>query len=995
MNKEIVTQHIRFGIDQLGVHNRYFEFEHICRHITKARICGNVIPATGPVQSGGDQGRDFETFHSYLKASPIANNTFLALLSEVPIVFACSLQEKPATPSGKITQDVNTICSPGLIKPERIYFFSGQDITVAKRHERQKWAKEEKDVILEIIDANAISDFLTDSQLFWIANKYLNISPEIYPRPFNSESWYETQYKDYSSKKDKEIVKSFEVFQDIKLALRHIYKDNDLKQDLPFWIDRMKYFVNGKNIPLVLKRNAIYEIFVASLIGLDNVDEQEEDIRFYLKDLHEIHREADLRDASFLISFVKNATIQAKKTKFSIEEVEHWAKTISDLVDEELKQNISPNRFCILTTLKAQQLSGGVRHTVSQREEYFKLIINLTLDEYEKLIPLIPKSNFYPLSSLSYVLNEMIDVHIEQKIINERLENITQKIDALLENRLGEIGEAERLVDRAIKYLNTGNEVFAINILHKAKVKWGKNESLDSLIRILCTLSYIYLNLKMVFAAKYFAMCAADFAIRENSMENTPLLLKSLTQLAIIEYMTGAWLNYLYSIDHLIPIISSIQGEHFDIHEDENTKHLLPHVSMIKYFGNRFAPELNHLIDSIAKKPMWEDNVSDTYKHIASRYNDFSDKNIWSQCEENLLYKPFNDIGKTRIIEFSTFGITWTFKFDNDYVTNATAEQCIAIIQIILVAVSEQDTHTVDSDIQIHLSTSSKIDKLEFQRSPSNQLSIWNVTLPSNLPTGIDAVNTSMSEYFNLVFSILLNQSLLPDEEFWKIIENCFENGDLESKIFFWRFYSDFFCRFHDKKEFENFMKDKFQTPFSNKKFAPKGHHLLRYKTELSPKFNEKTIKEDIRRRYNNALIPVEVTLTSIVKNPNFKNTLKRLRNEGWLDWQILMAISLAVIGYKRQQMGINMRNMLELQMLSSTPEKENFIMIPENVYTYENISLYLTINLSSILLSYGLKNHTDTPNFDKIREFLNLRFKFNEIDLQELSPFPAQNYHP
>jgi len=991
VNKEIVTQHIRFGIDQSGVHNRHFEFEHICRHITKARICSNVIPATGPVQSGGDQGRDFETFYSYLKASPIANNTFLALLSEVPIVFACSLQEKPATPSGKITQDVNTICKPGLIKPERIYFFSGQDIPVGKRHERQKWVKEEKDIDLNVFDAQAISELLTEPDLFWIANKYLNISSEIYPRPFNSESWYETHHKDYSSKKD--IVKSFEVFQDIKLALRHIYKDNDLKQDLPFWIYKMRHFVNEENVPLLLKKKAIYEIFIASLVGLDNADEQEDDIRFYLKDLHKIHHEADLRDASVLITFVKGET-HFKRAKFSISEVEGWVKTIIDLIDEELTQDISSSRFCVLTTLKAQQLLSGIRGNINQKEDYFKLV-DLALDEFEKLIPLIPNSNLYPLHSLSYDLNRTIERHLVQfKWVNERLENITQKVDALLEGRLGEISEAEGLADRAIKYLNAGNEVFAINILHKAKVKWVKKESLDSLIRILCTLSYIYLNLKMIFAAKYFAMCAADFAIREKNMENSSLLLKSLIQLATIEYMAGAWLNYLYSIDHLIPIIHSIQGD-FDIYEDEKIRHLLPHVSRIKYFGNRFAPELNHLIDQIAKKQMWEESVSEIYKHIASQYDDFSDEDIWSKCEEYLLYKPFNDVGETRIIEFSTFGITWTFEFDNDYTTNAVVEECIAIIQIILVAISEQDTHIIDSNIQIRLSASSKIDKLDFQRSPSNQLSIWNVTLPSNLPTGIDFVDASMSEYFNLVFSILLNQSLLPDEEFWKIIESCLENGDLKNRILFWRFYSDFFSRFHDKKEFENFMKDKFQTPFSNKKFSPKGHHLLKYKSGLSPKFDENIVLKNIKRRYESAVIPIQITLASIIKNPNFENTLKRLRNEGWLDWQILMAISSAVISHKAHLMGINRQmldDMSKVQKLGTTPEKENFIVIPENVYSYDNINLYLKIGLGTILRSYGLKNHGETPNFDKIREFLNLRFKFNEIDIEELSPFPPHH---
>ena len=43
------------------------------------------LPATGPVQAGGDQGRDFETFHTYLSRSSLAGRSFVGLLSETPI----------------------------------------------------------------------------------------------------------------------------------------------------------------------------------------------------------------------------------------------------------------------------------------------------------------------------------------------------------------------------------------------------------------------------------------------------------------------------------------------------------------------------------------------------------------------------------------------------------------------------------------------------------------------------------------------------------------------------------------------------------------------------------------------------------------------------------------------------------------------------------------------------------------------------------------------
>ena len=144
-NIEQVIQQIRFQLEQLTVRNAHHDFEHLCRHLTRVRICSNIIPSTGPVSAGGDQGRDFETFRTYLRASPITNSTFIGLVSEKPIVFACSLQKNII---GKIKSDINTIMASGT-KVEKICYFCTSDVPIHKRHELQLWAKEKHSVELQ------------------------------------------------------------------------------------------------------------------------------------------------------------------------------------------------------------------------------------------------------------------------------------------------------------------------------------------------------------------------------------------------------------------------------------------------------------------------------------------------------------------------------------------------------------------------------------------------------------------------------------------------------------------------------------------------------------------------------------------------------------------------------------------------------------------------------------------------------------------------------
>jgi hypothetical protein len=92
--KSELRQQIRFALSELSSQNKHHEFEHLARQFARLRIASNIVPATGPVSAGGDQGRDFETFRSYIKNSPIADSTFVALVADKRIVFGCSLQKK-------------------------------------------------------------------------------------------------------------------------------------------------------------------------------------------------------------------------------------------------------------------------------------------------------------------------------------------------------------------------------------------------------------------------------------------------------------------------------------------------------------------------------------------------------------------------------------------------------------------------------------------------------------------------------------------------------------------------------------------------------------------------------------------------------------------------------------------------------------------------------------------------------------------------------------
>ena len=90
-----VIQQIRFALANLSERNGQHEFEHLCLHFARHRICFNILPATGPVGGGGDQGKDFETFRTFIHS--LGDEKFAAVGEGKKLAFACSLQEQVST----------------------------------------------------------------------------------------------------------------------------------------------------------------------------------------------------------------------------------------------------------------------------------------------------------------------------------------------------------------------------------------------------------------------------------------------------------------------------------------------------------------------------------------------------------------------------------------------------------------------------------------------------------------------------------------------------------------------------------------------------------------------------------------------------------------------------------------------------------------------------------------------------------------------------------
>ncbi len=965
---------IRFGIQQLSARNGQMDFEHICRFFARARIHINILPATGPVQSGGDQGRDFETFHSYLAQSSIANTSFLGLFSEQPVAFACSLEQDPTRKNGKIDSDVKTILGGG-VPVERIYFFSGQDIAVAKRHKAQERILKERSVEIDIIDANALAEHLSDSDLFWVASRYLDIPSEYFPLPEGPE-WYAKLKKEYQQQKDDERRPTFQEFSEIKSALRRIYKDQDLKTDLPFWFNKLTLYLESDKVRS-LKRKAIYEQFVAKLIGQNDVTGQEDLIRDYYSDFTEYRALAALEDATNLLSFV-TGSLTLIGHSLHLGEITAWQDSLGKVLDEEYQMASDSGKKVWLCVLRAHfQLQ------ITKGNNIFECFTAMLL-RLKEAVPFFEEAFFYPFEDLSHflshILEKLLDVGLDLPIMDE-LESFARLVDDEVGRRHGDQKAGEQLKHRALQYFQKERYFEALDAFHRLKLKWTSADSPKGIVLAGIFIANCYDRLQMDYASRYYALAVAQVITNSEQVDLQQYLPKALSIVTEACYASGAWLSFVDILDLCI-MTHMVATKDFELYDEhQQNVGIVFHPTIIRYVTQRLNLPSQHLFaHRFSKWGYIADEIEESMALAKPYYDKQSVAQLYEGLQSQLNDRPFNDLGLIRTIRFHIYGSQWAILFDNNYETNAAAEQLAAIIQILLVELENDELYLIKSSIQIAFSLKANIKFPEYKDLSSNENMHLKVYYPIVDSADNRIIQQAQAFYSALVVSILQQISLLPLYQLMAIVERKFDKGELVGRLLFVATYQNLYRNFFSRKVFEASARQHFTDAELFVHLQPRPNPELAWKDSLAPTYNREESLQTINNRLS-FLYPYELTLPQLKASSEFKAVVNKLREKGWLDWQILISVGNLIVNYKIQQVSpfydpaIAKERAFEFY---SKPEKQWYIPIPKSILTVERIEKYLTtLQTVSVLQSFGLEFRAATPNFKAIFELLTQRFNY------------------
>jgi hypothetical protein len=968
--KSELQQRIRFALVQLGPQNKHHEFEHLAGEIARLRVASNMLPATGPVARWGDQGRDFETFHTYITNSPIADSTFLSLIAGNKIVGACSLQQDIEP---KIKEDVKTIVDCGE-KIDAIYYFCEADLRVGKRHALQNWADASHCVKLEIFDGQAIAEQLTQHDLWWIAQQYLSIPADVFPRGLAEGERYAALRKRWLG--DLREPFTFADFVEIDAGLRHAMYERGSRADLLPWLTKMRELLR-EGCPEGMKRKVQYEIAVVALRGLNNLSAEAGLVAEFFSGLNAALSPAELSDATVLLTYCATA---AQQSHFSVdlEKLSNWASTIVGLLDDAIDHAPGNNVLCDLLLSRAQAC------VIPLRTANYTARPGQMLDYWKRMLDVLPEAPLFPLEHFADIITKLTPF-----LVNDpKYPAITERVDQLLEQRSSGFVAAGKCLDRAKSLFQGDHFVKALQQLQSAKVKWFAAETLPQALSAMLFAAECYEHLKLFYAAKYYSAAVVYILFRETNPSLKKFLPGAAFHLSAACYATGACLSYMEVLHLALLFQQTFMPDPFDFEKHEVLGGQLAQVAILRAVIRRLAAEVLPVLDRMGGEweladDLWSD-VMEISRSGAEPWNSLPSDEIWRRIQTEIGAPILCDVGSRRAIRWPALGIAWTISFTNTYELALLGEELAATLQVIQADLAEVDLclFPTTADVEVELTDQSSV---VFKEVPDNSGARWLLQIPNRWLSPHGSQPGEELNPLTIAATILGQCTALPPHRFMAIIESAFKAG-LPTKTFSVRPARELFANIHSKDVFQASKRSEFNAPTPPDWFEIAPAAELKWRETPGPGYTHEAAETFIRNRYENALRPIRITLPRLISDPRVHALLVKMHERGLPDWQILNIIASMVTNFRvhneigfRNDIGLMNKTYAKWLYHDEQPDDPEF---PNDLCTQDALTILEYVVVTSNLKTWGLISNLPTPDFKAIRRFLDIRYHNSSDDV-------------
>lgn len=969
-NRVELKGYIRYQLAQLGARNGEHEFENLCFELARLRLVPNLVPATGPVKAGGDQGRDFESYRTYLAGSQLARSTFATLASADIVVGACTLNKQTST---KIRSDLVVICEPEN-RPDRVLYFCEPDLPVAKRHELQRGCAIGHGPSLEIFDGQAIADLLSDRDTFWIAEQFLAVPAEFFPRDDVDEE-YEALRQKWLLRS--EAAKNYADFLDVKLGLRTAVAEDFARPDLLRWITCMEAFASEDSSDR-LRQKARYEIAVAELRGRGSLDPAKSHLEGYFGSLNSNQSPAGILDAAVLATYCAAARGHGQTTMISETVINEWVTEVRDLVRSMMARVDRKGEKCSL--LEARAMLSSIPGPGAKPGD----VLDEALDCWRAVIDEVSNVPFYPVSHIA----ELIEILGPIVGHSSRFRELRDKIDCLVEERAGAHEVAERSRRRAAAYLKSGNRLAAIDELQRAKVGWFSGENMPGSVLAMLVLADCYSELGLHIAARYYAAGAAYIALHSEDERVRARLPRACFTLVQTFYSGGEGLTYVLCLGQVIGTHVLLARDPLDVDAHPELGRALAHAAIYRAAAARLAPHLLALIDrAVESWPMDKADVNAVLEMANSRWESMTPTDFEEAIERDLGASPFSDVGSAREIRWSALGIVWTVRCSAQRESLLAALEVVATLQILQVEFADAELLIVPSEAVIDIEIGA-ISEPECSQLPDNDRLAWRIVLPREGDKE-ESLSRTAAESLALATAVIGQATALDQQGFEKIVRERLERG-LPLRSFSVRparELMDFALAqaggWNELAGLEPVGLSRWINPHE----APE----LAWKVGPGPGYTRERANEFLENRYRRSSQAIWRTLPIILKDVSARKLIEELKSEGALDWHVITILANIVV---QRQVEIVTGHPISAESLPLIKDRMNRFEQPSdphfdvNLITPERIRIQEQMLTAAAFNTWDLVVNRPTPNFSGMKLLLDERYGHSTDDVPHEDPF-------
>ena len=860
---------IRFALSQLPAHNAHHVFEDICRHLTTQFICSNVLPATGPVSAGGDQGRDFETFRSYLRNELGPHGGFLGLVSDGTIAFVCTTQAEDI--AAKVAHDIEKICASGHPVHE-VKAFSLASLPVAARHKLESETQQNHEIRLEFFDAEAIADLLARPQGFWIAEQFLALPAELGPpQPPNDDNlsakYVELRIR-WRAKRTPDPTLGDLV--DIKTGLREATFREDARADLPFWIGLVRQMLADATLPDLIRQRARYELVVATLRGLGNLKPVDEVARAYMNESLTESEPARLQDANVLLLYAGGA-VKRGVTTIAVHEHSYWHGRLKMQIERALVGATPHRRASLLFTLgclgshpllteedvpeapeEMPDLSDWDWNsppvtvpigTVLPDDVFVDA--QLAMSAWTELADGLEATPLFPVDLLSGHLQFLTPLLVDQPGWRVLVDLVDKAVDRVS----GKNAVAERARDRSMMLLRAERRLEALEEFHQAKIDWWSGDTIRGSLLAMLMIARLYLELRLPMAAKAHGLAVAFAAATSADEELADLVPAGLLMAAQADFASGAWCSATEMFEQGLVAQHYLVEDGLNLEEHEAVQAAVLHLTYISACARDVDPALAATVGAAASRA--------GVKEIVDGVLDISQlpkESSWDSFgSDDLTAPPFSDLGKTRFMRFSALGTDWTLESANDSQSVRAAERLAAAAQALLAALAGEDLCIMPTRVTVLIEIRSPLTRHAgrvIEALPSNDGRLWKVHLAPITDSKVLRLDEIISDLLAVLTQILFEASLLPEADFMVIIERASQRG-IGHKLSPARPYDELAAEFSDERCTE-MQRDRLVPPWDLLGGPYTAHADLAWQQGPGPTFSSDKAKKVLQTRYAN-----------------------------------------------------------------------------------------------------------------------------------------------